>query len=84
VHQAVELVATEQQEFSTRTDKALDEQAERLSKLEDELETQLADLKEQKEDFAELKQQLGREDSRTDFRQRAPGGNAPAEHLTNC
>jgi hypothetical protein len=31
VHQAVELVATEQQEFSTRTDKALDEQAERLT-----------------------------------------------------
>jgi hypothetical protein len=84
VHQAVELVATEQQEFSTRTDKALGEQAERLSKLEGELETQLADLKGQKADFAELKKQLDREDSRADFRQRAPGGNAPAEHLTNC
>ena len=77
VHQAVELVATEQQEFSTRTDKALGEQADRLSQLESLLETQV-------NDFTELKQQLGREDSRADYRQRAPGSGAPAAHLTNC
>lgn len=84
VHQAVELIATEQQDYGTRTDKALNDQAERLSKLETELATQLADLKEQKGDFAELKQQLGREDSRTDFRQRAPGGSSASENLTDC
>jgi len=84
VHKAVELIATEHQNYGTRTDKTLGEQAERLSKLEAELETQLTDLKKQKADLAELKEQLGREDSRADFRQRAPGGNAPAEHLTNC
>lgn len=77
VHQAVELVATEQQEFSTRTDKLLGEQADRLSQLESLLETQVSD-------FTELKQQLGREDSRADYRQRAPGGNAPAANMTNC
>jgi len=77
VHQAVELVATEQQEFSTRTDKVLGEQADRLSQLENLLETQV-------NDFTELKQQLGREDSRADYRQRAPGGNAPAANMTNC
>lgn len=77
VHQAVELVATEQQEFSTRTDRALSEQADRLSQLESLLETQV-------NDFTELKQQLGREDSRADYRQRAPGSGAPAAHLTNC
>lgn len=77
VHQAVELVATEQQEFSTRTDKVLGEQADRLSQLENLLETQV-------NDFSELKQQLGREDSRADYRQRAPGSGAPAAHLTNC
>ncbi len=59
VHQAVELVATEQQEFSTRTDKTLGEQADRLSQLETMLEKQM-------NDFTELKQQLGRQDSRAD------------------
>ena len=33
---------------------------------------------------AELEQQLQQEASRRDYRQRAPGGNAPAGTLTNC
>lgn len=84
VHQAVELIATEQQDYASRTDKTLGEQAERLNQLESELETHLAELKGHKADFSELKQQLGREDSRADYRQRAPGGNAPAANMTNC
>ncbi|MCY0611454.1 capsid protein, partial [Klebsiella pneumoniae] len=41
-------------------------------------------LQEQQTAFAELEQQLQQEDSRKDYRQRAPGGNAPAGTLTNC
>ena len=77
VHKAVELVATEHQDYGARTDKTLDEQEKRLSRLESLLETQV-------NDFAELKQQLGREDSRTDYRQRAPGGSGASENLTDC
>lgn len=77
VHQAVELIASEQQDYSTRTDKALGGQAERLNQLESE-------LKAQREAFNEMKTQLEREDGRKDFRQRAPGGDTPAGHLTNC
>ena len=84
VHQAVELIATEQQDYGTRTDKTLSEQAERLSQLETSLQEQLTALGEQKTDLTELKQQLAGEDGRKDFRQRAPGGNAPAANLTNC
>lgn len=84
VHQAVELIATEQQDYCTRTDNTLDAQAQRLSQLETDLQAQLTALAEHKTELIELKQQLGREDSRADFRQRAPGGTAPAEHLTNC
>lgn len=84
VHQAVELIASEQQNYGTRTDRALGEQAERLSQLENSLQLQLDDLSAQKEAFNELKEQLERADSRPDYRQRAPGGNAPAAHLTNC
>ncbi|EDK9894495.1 capsid protein, partial [Salmonella enterica subsp. enterica serovar Typhi] len=77
VHKAVELVATEQQNLSERTDKSLAENGERLSALE-------SSLQEQQTAFAELQQQLSREDSRKDYRQRAPGGDAPAGTLTNC
>ena len=84
VHQAVELIASEQQSYGTRTDRTLGEQAERLSQLEISLKTQLDDLSAQKEAFNALKEQLERADSRADYRQRAPGGDAPAAHLTNC
>lgn len=42
VHKAVELVATEQQNLSARTEKSLSEQEERLSELETALQAQLA------------------------------------------
>jgi len=84
VHQAVELIASEQQNYGTRTDRALGEQAERLSQLESSLQSQLDDLSAQKEAFNELKEQLERADSRPDYRQRVPGGDAPAANLTNC
>jgi len=77
VHKAVELVATEQQNLSERTDKSLSDQGARISELE-------TSLQEQQSAFAELQQQLSREDSRKDYRQRAPGGDAPAGTLTNC
>lgn len=77
VHKAVELVATEQQNLSERTDKSLTDQDKRLSSLE-------SSLQEQQTAFAELEQKLSREDSRKDYRQRAPGGDAPAGTLTNC
>ncbi|ELV1450485.1 GPO family capsid scaffolding protein [Escherichia coli] len=70
VHKAVELVATEQQNLSTRTEKSLSE-----------LETA---LQEQQTAFNELVDKLSHEDSRQDYRQRATGGNAPADTLTNC
>lgn len=84
VHQAVELIASEQQNYGNRTERKLGEQAERLSQLESSLQSQLDDLSAQKEAFNELKEQLERADSRPDYRQRAPGGDAPAAHLTNC
>lgn len=77
VHKAVELVATEQQNLSERTDKSLADQDTRISELE-------TSLQEQQSAFAELQQKLSREDSRKDYRQRAPGGDAPAGTLTNC
>ncbi len=84
VHKAVELVATEQQSLSSRTDEALSGQAERLSQMETELQTQQAAFSEQVAAFNELQAQLSRQDSRTDYRQRAPGGDVPAGGLTNC
>lgn len=77
VHRAVELVATEQQSLSERTDQSLSAQGKRLAALE-------TSLQEQQAAFAELKQQLRQEDSRKDYRQRAPGGDALAGTLTNC
>lgn len=77
MHRAVELVATEQQSLSERTDQNLSAQDKRIDELE-------ASLQEQKTAFAELEQQLRQEDSRKDYRQRAPGGDAPAGTLTNC
>lgn len=77
VHQAVELVATEQQSFGERTEQTLSEQAERLATLEFSLQTQQTA-------FAELEMRLSQEDSRKDHRQRAPGGDTPSGTLTNC
>lgn len=77
VHKAVELIATEQQGFGERTEKSLSEQETRLSALE-------ASLEQQQADFAELQQKLSTEDSRKDYRQRAPGGDVPAGTVTNC
>lgn len=77
VHRAVELVATEQQSLSERTDQSLSAQGKRLAALE-------TSLQEQQTAFAELEQQLQQEDSRKDYRQRAPVGEAPAGTLTNC
>lgn len=68
VHKAVELVATEQQSLSARTEKSLSEQEERLSELE-------TALQEQQTAFNELVNKLSHEDSRQDYRQRATGGN---------
>lgn len=60
VHKAVELVATEQQNLSVRTEKSLSE-----------LETA---LQAQQTAFNELVNKLSHEDSRQDYRQRATGG----------
>lgn len=67
VHKAVELVATEQQNLSVRTEKSLSEQEERLSELETALQAQQTA-------FNELVNKLSQEDSRQDYRQRATGG----------
>ncbi|EKR9381712.1 MULTISPECIES: GPO family capsid scaffolding protein [Raoultella] len=77
VHRAVELVATEQQSLSERTDQSLSAQDKRIAELETALQMQQTD-------FSALKQKLSQEDSRKDYRQRAPGGEAPAGTLTNC
>lgn len=77
VHKAVELLATEQQSLGDSTEKSLSEQGTRLSELETALQAQTTA-------FAELQQKLSQEDSRKDFRQRTPGGSAPAGPLTNC
>lgn len=77
MHKAVELVATEQQNLSARTEKSLSEQDERLSELETALQAQQTA-------FNELVNKLSHEDSRQDYRQRATGGNASADTLTNC
>ncbi|EKF3352376.1 phage tail tape measure protein [Escherichia coli] len=74
VHKAVELVATEQQNLSARTEKSLSEQEERLSELE-------TALQEQQTAFNELVNKLSHEDSRQDYRQRATGGTRNIEQL---
>ncbi|MFP1740975.1 GPO family capsid scaffolding protein [Lonsdalea quercina] len=77
VHHAVELVATEQQHLSDRTDQSLTEQAERLAALESSLQAQQAA-------FSALEQTLSREDSRQDVRPRTPGGTGAGDALTDC
>ncbi|WP_241625987.1 GPO family capsid scaffolding protein [Rosenbergiella epipactidis] len=77
VHQAVELVATEQQTFSQQTTITLNEQASDLQALTEKLAAQQTA-------FNALKAQLEKADSRLDYRQRAPGGQVPTENLTNC
>lgn len=77
VYRAVELVATEQQSLGEHTDQSLSAQDKRIAELE-------TALQKQQTDFSALKQKLSQEDSRKDYRQRAPGGEAPAGTLTNC
>lgn len=77
VYRAVELVATEQQSLGERTEQSLSAQDKRIAELE-------IALQKQQTDFSALKQKLSQEDSRKDYRQRAPGGEAPAGTLTNC
>lgn len=77
VHRAVELVATEQQKLSDRTEKKLTGLDTRFAKLE-------SALQEHKTSFSELEQKLSQEDHRKDYRHRATGGDAPAGSLTNC
>lgn len=77
VHRAVELVATEQQSLSERTDQSLSAQGKRIAELE-------TALQEQQTAFSALELRLSQEDNRKDYRQRAPGGEAPAGTLTNC
>lgn len=60
VHKAVELVATEQQNLSARTEKSLSEQEERLSALKTALQAQQTA-------FNELVDKLSHEDSRQDY-----------------
>ncbi|WP_241611052.1 GPO family capsid scaffolding protein [Rosenbergiella epipactidis] len=77
VHQAVELVATEQQTFSQQFTITINEQASDLQALTEKLAAQQTA-------FDALKTQLEKADSRADYRQRAPGGQVPTENLTNC
>lgn len=77
VHRAVELVATEQQSLSERTEQSLSAQGKRIAELE-------TALQEQQTAFSAVELRLSQEDSRKDYRQRAPGGEAPADTLTNC
>lgn len=77
VHGAVELIATEHQNYSARTDKALTEQDKRTRSLE-------VDLAEHKEALATLQEKLSREDRRQEFRPLTSGGNGGHESLTDC
>lgn len=83
VHRAVELVATEQQEFSLRIETALSEQA---SSLQAQLSAEAAAREQLQADFSQLQAQLSREDGRQDFRPRTPGnGNSNSQDVrTDC
>ena len=75
VHQAVELIATEQQ---NKVQPMTRPSASRLSALvlwRHSCKKTLAAFAEQQTEFNELKAQLSHEDDRKDFRQRAPGAN---------
>lgn len=83
VHRAVELVATEQQEFSQRIETALSEQA---SSLQAQLSAEAAAREQLQADFSQLQAQLSREDGRQDFRPRTPSnGNSNSQDVrTDC
>ncbi|WP_210526477.1 GPO family capsid scaffolding protein [Pantoea ananatis] len=83
VHRAVELVATEQQEFSQRIETALSEQA---SSLQVQLSAEAAAREQLQADFSQLQAQLSREDGRQDFRPRTSGnGNSNSQDVrTDC
>lgn len=81
VHQAVGLVAEEHQNLSGRVDELAGSQTS-LSQGNDALQQRFTELQTR---FDELEVKLSSQDSRQDFRPRAPGGNSHAtEHLTNC
>lgn len=85
VHKAVELIATEQQEFSARIEAALSEQASSLkSHFSDALGEEVAKREQLQADFSELQQQLSREDGRQQFRPRTPGNGSGSEVRTDC
>lgn len=76
MHKAVELVASEQQNLSERTDKSLSEQDKRLLSWSPPCRNSWPPCR--------ARAEASSEDSRKDYRQRAPGGDAPAGTLTNC
>lgn len=74
VHKAVELVATEQQEFSQRIETALSEQASSLqAQFTEGLSAEVVAREQLQADFSQLQERLSREDGRQDFRPRTPG-----------
>ncbi|MBN7122414.1 GPO family capsid scaffolding protein [Erwinia billingiae] len=85
VHQAVELIAVEQQELSVRIDKALSEQGINLKTyFSDLVAPEVTKLEQLQADFNELQLQLSREDGRQQFRPRTPGNGSGGEVRTDC
>ncbi|KGT95265.1 precorrin-8W decarboxylase [Erwinia typographi] len=85
VHQAVELIATEQQDFSVRMEAALSEQAQNLkSHFSDALGEEVTKREKLQADFSELQLQLSREDVRQQLRPRTPGNGGSGEVRTDC
>lgn len=85
VHQAVELIATEQQDLSARIETALSEQADSLkSHFSSALSEEVAKREQLQADFTELQQQLSREDGRQQVRPRTQGNGSGGEVRTDC
>ncbi|MCU5773083.1 GPO family capsid scaffolding protein [Erwiniaceae bacterium BAC15a-03b] len=77
IHRAVELCAKEQQAHGESTGQKFSASDQRIAQLE-------SALASQQTAFTELTEKLSAQDSRTDYRQRAPGGDTPAGQLTDC
>jgi hypothetical protein len=85
VHQAVELIATEQQDLSARIETALSEQADSLkSHFSIALGEEVLKREQLQADFTELQQQLSREDGRQQARPRTQGNGSGGEVRTDC
>ncbi|MEQ4544523.1 MAG: GPO family capsid scaffolding protein [Pantoea agglomerans] len=85
VHQAVELIATEQQDLSARIETALSEQADSLkSHFSSALGEEVLKREQLQADFTELQQQLSREDGRQQVRPRTQGNGSGGEVRTDC